>query len=76
MTPEQFSALAQLMQLRNGPAHEAAQLVLVDGLTVTEAARKVGLSPQAASNSVQRCRRGFVLARVAAGHPSATISAA
>lgn len=32
MTESQFNALAQLLQLRDGPAQESARLVLVAGL--------------------------------------------
>lgn len=71
MTSEQFEALAELLRLRGGPATEAARLVLVDGLTVTGAADRTGLSQPGVSNSLARCRRGLELAhRVVAGDPS------
>lgn len=73
MTPAQFAALADLLQMRAGPAQEAAQLVLVAGITSAEAARRTGLSPQAASQAVVRARRGLALAQQAAGiDPAAT----
>jgi len=42
MTDDQFSALAKLLQLRNGPAQDAARAVLVLGLTPTAAAGATG----------------------------------
>lgn len=71
MTLDQFAALANLLRLRDGPAQDVARMVMVDGLTVSEAARATGVSLQAASNSAQRCRRGLELARtVVSGPPS------
>lgn len=67
MTADQFAALAELLRLRGGPAQESARLVLVDGLTPSEAARRVGLQPSAVSNALTRCRTGLRLAQVAAG---------
>lgn len=61
MSPDQFTALAELLQLRGGAATEAARLVLVDGLTVTEAARVTGVSQSGVSNALARCRRGLEL---------------
>lgn len=68
-TPVQkaFAALAKLLQLRDGPAQNAARLVLVNGMTQADAARTVGLAPNAVHNAVARCRRGLELAVVAAG---------
>lgn len=66
MTVDQFAALAELLRLRAGPAQECARLVLVDDLTVPEAARRACVSYQAGHNAVQRCRRGLELARRAA----------
>ena len=67
MTSSQFDALAQLLKLRQGQAQEAARLVLVHGHRPTDAAALVGLSLAGVSNSVSRVRRGFELARLAAG---------
>ena len=67
MRLESFNALAQLLRLRQGPAKEAARLVLVDGLRPAQAAARTGCSPQSASNTLTRCRRGLALARVAVG---------
>ena len=63
MTEEQFMALAELLRMRGGASQEAARLVLVEGLCTTEAARKVGTSPQGVSNVLASCRRGLELAR-------------
>jgi len=67
MTTAQFQALAELLRLRGGPATDAARLVLVDGLTVTEAAQRAGVSSSGVSNALARCRRGMELARRAVG---------
>ena len=64
MTAAQFNALAQLLRVRDGPAREAACMVLVDGLPPSEAARLTGLSPAGVSNAVSRMRRGLVLAQL------------
>lgn len=79
MTPEQFDALAQLLRLQpTSPSREAARLVLVEGVTGVEAARRLGLTQPAVSRAVSSCRRGMELARVAAGmrgdQPAATAS--
>ena len=63
MTPAQFEALAKLLGLRGGPSAEAARLVLVDGVSVTEAAARTGVSQPGVSNAVARCRKGLELAR-------------
>lgn len=67
MTVDQFAALAQLLQLRAGPAQDCARLVLVDGLRQADAAERTGLSPQGAYNAVKRVRSGLALAQQAAG---------
>ena len=67
MRPESFDALAQLLRLRQGPAKEAARLVLVDGLRPAQAATRAGCSPQSVSNTLARCRKGLALARAAVG---------
>jgi len=66
MTADQFSALSQLLRLREGPAQEAARLVLVFGHAPGEAAALCGLSAASVSNAVTRMRRGLNLARSAA----------
>ncbi|WP_443191416.1 hypothetical protein [Pseudomonas indica] len=67
MTREQFAALAELLRLRSSASQEAARLVLVDGLSPSEAARQAGTTPQAVSNVLASCRKGIELARIAAG---------
>jgi len=65
MRAEAFEALATLLQARQGPAREAARLVLVEGRKPSEAARQTGLSPASVSNAVTRFRRGMELALAA-----------
>lgn len=67
MTAAQFEALAKLLQIKQGASRLAAELVLVQGLRGIDAAQQAGITPQAASNVVQRCRRGLELAKIAAG---------
>ncbi len=67
MTPEQFTALAQLLRLRDGPSCMAARLVLVDGMAQAIAAELVGITQPSVSAAVASVRRGMALARVAAG---------
>lgn len=63
MTADQFEALAGLLRLRKGPAERAAFLVLVEGLSVPDAARAVGLDYKVAHRAVQRARKGLELAK-------------
>lgn len=70
MTPAQFAALAELIRLRGGPAPAGAELVLVHGLGVQEAAARVGCSRQNVGNTLRRARAGLRLARLAAGLPA------
>lgn len=63
----QFDALADLLRLRTGPALVAVRLVMVDGLTVPDAARQTGMEYRAAHQAVKRAKRGLDLARTAAG---------
>jgi molybdenum-dependent DNA-binding transcriptional regulator ModE len=63
MTNDQFSALAELLRLRAGPAQIVARMVLVDGISTADAARTVGLEYKAAHQAVKRAQRGFELAR-------------
>jgi hypothetical protein len=67
MTSDQFTALAQLLRLRTGPAREAASLHLVQGLTVPDAARAAGMDYRAATYAVKRVKEGLALAKVATG---------
>lgn len=66
MTAQQFDALAKLLRLRQGPARDVVRLVLVDGLTVPDAARAAGLEYRAAHRAVQRAKAGLELARACA----------
>ncbi len=68
MTSAQFDALARLLRLSPGStSRELARLVLVDGLTQAEAATRLGATPQAVHNAVQRVREGLDLALRAVG---------
>lgn len=72
MTPTQFNALAQLLRMQPASAtREAARLVLVEGVTGAEAARRLGITPGAVSQALAGCRKGLELARVAVGQPAA-----
>jgi DNA-directed RNA polymerase specialized sigma24 family protein len=57
MTSEQFDALAVLMGQPDSKSAAAARLVLVEGLSSAEAARRVGITTQGANQAVQRCWR-------------------
>lgn len=67
MTADQFDALAELLRLRSGPARECARLVLVDGLSVPDAARRQGISYALGYKAVKRARDGLALAHAASG---------
>lgn len=63
MTAEQFAALSELLRLRAGPAQNAARLVLVDRLSVPDAARSAGIEYIAAHKAVKRAERGLTLVK-------------
>ena len=65
MTDAQFQALSQLLRLRQGPAQEAARLVMVQGVATAEAARQIGMDYRAATYAVKRVRAGLKLAQAA-----------
>lgn len=67
MNDAQFTALAQLLRLRPGPAQDAARLVMVQGLPTPDAARQVAMSYVAAHRAVKRVKDGLDLAKIAAG---------
>ena len=70
MTNTQFTALAELLRLReNSAARHAARLVLVDGLTQADAARLAGTGPQNANRVVKTCLRGMELALAVVAGP-------
>ena len=63
MTNKQFTALAELIRLReNSAARHAAMLVLVEGLTQADAARKAGTGPQNVNRVIKTCLNGMELA--------------
>lgn len=67
MTEAQFTALAQLLRLRPGPAQDAARLVMTQSMSTPDAARQVGMSYVAAHRAVKRAKDGLDLAKIAAG---------
>lgn len=67
MTDAQFAALAKLLRLRAGSTSDVVRLVLVDGLSVPDAARTAGLEYIYASRAVKRARDALELVRIAAG---------
>ena len=62
MTAQQFTALAQLLRLRQGSTREAVRLHLVAGLTVPDAARQAGVKYQLALKATKRAKDGHKLA--------------
>ena len=68
MTDEQFEALAKLISLRGGQSQEAARRVLVGEEAPGAVAADLGVTPQAVTNVVRRCKSALELARIAAGH--------
>ena len=67
MTADQFAALAELLRLRTGPAQDVARLVLVQGLSVPDAARELGMGYHLAYKAAKRAQDGLDLARRAVG---------
>lgn len=68
MTPGQFDALAQLMQLRQQSAsREALRLVLINGWTTYGAANSSGIPASNVCRQVARARRVIELAATLAG---------
>jgi len=65
MTNDQFSAIAELIRMRDGSSQRAARMVLVEGLDQQAAAKKTGLTQGGVSNAVNRCRRALDLAKIA-----------
>jgi predicted DNA-binding protein (UPF0251 family) len=62
MTEAQFTALAQILRLRQGQAQEAVRLHMVAGLTVPDAARQAGVKYQLALKATKRAKDGHKLA--------------
>lgn len=61
MNQQQFDALAKLLKLRKGPSQQVARLVIVEMMSVPDAARFVGLEYTAAHHAVKRVERGYKL---------------
>lgn len=78
MTPAQFDALAKLGSMQQGPAKEAARLVLVEDMTTAEAAKQAGFvgkaGYRAAYQAVKRAREKLELAHIATGTSSGFFS--
>lgn len=64
MTPAQFDCCTTGASKKGA---EAARLVLVEGLSIAEAAERVGIKPQSVSNALTRIRKAAALFRVAYG---------
>lgn len=64
MTPEQFSALAQLMRLRQSHSRDALRLVLIDGMTHAAAAELTGIPRQNISRQVASAKRAIEAAHI------------
>jgi len=62
MTAQQFTALSQLLRLRQGSTREAVRLHMVAGLTVPDAARQAGVKYQLALKATKRAKDGHKLA--------------
>lgn len=63
MTPDQFSALCELLRLKPGETNDAVRYHLVDGLSVPDAARKAGAEYRGTTYAVKRAQRGLNLAK-------------
>lgn len=68
MTRDQFDALGVMMGSHaDSTAHDALRLVLVDGLTQSEAAARLGVPHQHVARKMQRARELHAAAQVLAG---------
>lgn len=67
MTSQQFEALCALHATRSPAAQKAAKLVMVDGVPLTEAATRAGVSVQSASNAHTVLQQRLALCQIAAG---------
>ncbi|MCR6476324.1 hypothetical protein NU688_09170 [Variovorax sp. ZS18.2.2] len=56
MTRSEFNALSRRARLRETPSRDAAYMVLVGGVRPGVAAREVGTSPQALTNTLRKLR--------------------
>lgn len=65
LKPEQFIALSALLRLRNGPAQVAVYNVMVEGMTVPDAAHAAGITYKLAYYALRRAQDGFELAKTA-----------
>lgn len=67
MTSAQFDALTALRGLGNSQSNQALRLVLVEGLSQSEAAVRCGIGRAAVHNAVRAAERVVELARVVVG---------
>lgn len=67
MTSDQFAALTALRGLGDSKTNQALRLVLVDGLSQSEAAVRCGVGRATVSNAAKAAARAVELARVVAG---------
>lgn len=56
-----FDALVQVRRIREGPRRDAARLVLVEGLGISDAARRCGADPAGVSKTVKSLRDALAL---------------
>lgn len=64
MTPAQFDALTTLRGLGDSATNRALRMVLVDGLSQSDAAQRCGIGRSAVSNASKAAARAVDLARV------------
>ena len=69
MTPAKFMNLAALIRIRPGKSRSAAYLVIVQGMTVSEAAAYQCITRQAVNQAVLRFRRGLAKINEVANGP-------
>lgn len=67
MSPDQFDALAELLGGSSEPLRQALRLVLVDGLTKTDAAALAGVARPNLTRRVQQARNVIEIARRVVG---------
>jgi predicted DNA-binding protein (UPF0251 family) len=67
MTPAQFDALTALRGLGDSATNRALRMVLVDGLSQSEAGQRCGVGRATVSNAAKAAARAVEFARVVAG---------
>lgn len=61
---EAFDALCSLIRVRSSPSREAARLVLVEGVSRSEAAQQTGITDAGVSNLLTRLKRAKELVKI------------